>query len=81
MLNSQQVLQIHPSDNVLVALQNISAGTIVSHQQHAYTLIEDIPAKHKFFLQDMQVGEPVIMYGVLVGKTLQPVKAGSRMRT
>ena len=81
MLNSQQVLHIHPSDNVLVALQNISAGTIVSHQQHAYTLIEDIPAKHKFFLQDMQAGEPVIMYGVLVGKTLQPVKAGSRMRT
>ena len=81
MLNSQQVLHIHPSDNVLVALQNISAGTIVSHQQHAYTLIEDIPAKHKFFLQDMQSGEPVIMYGVLVGKTLQPVKAGSRMRT
>ena len=35
MLNSQQVLHIHPSDNVLVALQNISAGTIVSHQQHA----------------------------------------------
>ena len=81
MLNSQQVLQIHPSDNVLVALQNIAAGTIVLHQQDAYTLIEDIPAKHKFFLQDMQSGEPVIMYGVLVGKTLQPVKVGSRMRT
>jgi len=81
MLNSQQVLQIHPSDNVLVALQNIAAGTLVLHQQHAYTLIEDIPAKHKFFMQDMQSGEPVIMYGVLVGKTLQPVKVGSRMRT
>jgi len=81
MLNSQQVLQIHPSDNVLVALQNIAAGTIIFHQQQAYTLIEEIPAKHKFFLQDMQSGEPVIMYGVLVGKTLQPVKAGSRMRT
>jgi altronate hydrolase len=81
MLNSQQVLQIHPSDNVLVALQNIAAGTIVFHKQQAYTLIEEIPAKHKFFLQDMQPGETVIMYGVLVGKTLQPVKAGSRMRT
>jgi altronate hydrolase len=81
MLNSQQVLQIHPSDNVLVALQNIASGTIVLHQQQAYTLIEEIPAKHKFFLQDMQSGEPVIMYGVLVGKTLQPVKVGSRMRT
>ena len=81
MLNSQQVLQIHPSDNVLVALQNIAAGTIVFHKQQAYTLIEEIPAKHKFFLQDMQSGEPVIMYGVLVGKTLQPVKVGSRMRT
>jgi altronate hydrolase len=50
MLNSQQVLQIHPSDNVLVALQNIAAGTIVFHKQQAYTLIEEIPAKHKFFI-------------------------------
>lgn len=81
MLNSQQVLQIHPADNVLVALQNIPAGTTILYQENTYTLLEDIPAKHKFFLQDMQVGEPVIMYGVLVGKTLQPVKMGSRMRT
>jgi hypothetical protein len=28
MLNSQQVLHIHPTDNVMVALQNISAGAI-----------------------------------------------------
>ncbi len=81
MLNSQQVLQIHPDDNVLVALQNIPAGTTILHQNNAYTLLEDIPAKHKFFLQDMQAAKPVIMYGVLVGKTQQPVKAGSRMRT
>jgi tagaturonate reductase len=30
--------------------------------------MEDIPAKHKFFMQDMQPGDEMIMYGVLVGK-------------
>ena len=81
MLNHSSLLQIHPADNVLVALQLIPAGSTVQHQDKSYTLIEDIPPKHKFFMQDMQIGEPIIMYGVLVGKTLQPVKKGSRMRT
>lgn len=81
MLNTTPILQIHPADNVLVALQLIPAGTSVQHQHETYTVIEDIPAKHKFFISDMQAGESIIMYGVLVGKTLQPVKKGSRMRT
>ena len=34
-----------------------------------YILQNDIPAKHKFFTQDMHAGDKVIMYGVLVGKT------------
>ena len=42
---------------------------------------ENIPAKHKFYMQDMQPGDEVIMYGVLVGKIQLPVKAGNRMST
>lgn len=72
-------LAIHPSDNVLVALHDLSAGTVITHQGITVTLAEAIPAKHKFFLQDMSPGSSVIMYGVLVGKTLQAVSRGSLM--
>ena len=44
-------------------------------------LAADISAKHKFFEQDMQPGEKVIMYGVLVGTVQQFIPAGGLMTT
>jgi altronate hydrolase len=75
------VLKINEQDNVLVALQDLDKGTVVSHAGREITLQEVIPAKHKFYINDMQPGEEVTMYGVLVGKVQFPVKAGSRMST
>jgi altronate hydrolase len=79
MQEKSKVLLIHPSDNVLVALEDLSAGSVITYHGIAITLAEDIPAKHKFFLQDMPTGNSVIMYGVLVGKTLQATSRGSLM--
>lgn len=76
-----RVLKIHPADNVLVALTPLVAGEHISFEGNSYTLSEAIPAKHKFFMRDMQAGEELVMYGVLVGKLKVPVKAGSRMST
>jgi len=75
------VLKVHPKDNVLVALTNLSKGEIISFENNDYELQEDIPAKHKFFMQDMQTGDAIIMYGVLVGKAQHTITRGSRMST
>jgi altronate hydrolase len=75
------ILQIHPSDNILVALKNLQAGETLDHNGQMYTVTENIPAKHKFYMQDMSVGAEVIMYGVLVGKTEKHVFTGSRVTT
>ena len=61
-------LKIHPDDNVLVALQDIAAGTAILLGEDRIILPHYVAAKHKFFLRDMQEGESVIMYGTLVGK-------------
>ena len=61
-------LRIHPADNVLVALQDLPAQTVVEFENQTLVLPEAIPAKHKFFLQDMAPGAEVTMYGGLVGK-------------
>jgi len=79
MMNS--VLKIHPADTVLVALKNLSAGSIVQYNGVDYTINENIPSKHKFFIQDERSGSEIIMYGVLVGKTRMDVAAGSRLTT
>ncbi len=77
----QAVLKINVKDNVLVALASLSKGVVIDYNGQEYTLLEDCPAKHKFFLQDMPPGEEVIMYGLMVGKIQVPVKKGQRMST
>ncbi|MBD1428793.1 UxaA family hydrolase [Sphingobacterium litopenaei] len=74
-----KVLRIHSDDNVLVALKDLAAGESVFFEGTEYVLKEEIPAKHKFFMQDMQPQDEVKMYGVLVGKIQFPVLQGMRM--
>lgn len=76
-----KVLKIHPEDNVLVALTGLEKGTTVSFEGTEYTLQDDIPAKHKFFMNDMHAGDEVMMYGVLVGKTQNDIPRGGRITT
>lgn len=77
----QRVLKVHPSDNVIVALQDLAKGETVNYNGTAYTLADDIGAKHKFFEKEMFAGDEVIMYGVLVGKAQTTIPAGGLMTT
>jgi len=76
-----KVLKVHPRDNVIVALTSLSKGETISFEGVDYLLPEEIPAKHKFYMQDMKTGDEVIMYGVLVGKAQMNIAKGSRMST
>jgi altronate hydrolase len=80
--NGQQLfLQIHPSDNVLVALTNLPKGALIQHNDVELVLRDAIPAKHKFFMHDLKAGSAVMMYGTLVGKIVEDVSQGSLMTT
>lgn len=74
-----KVLHIHPEDNVLVALKDLKKGEEVDFRNDIYQLKEDIPAKHKFFMCDMEQYAEVRMYGVLVGKVQDQVQVGMKM--
>src|SRR6185503_10000835 len=74
-------LKIHPDDNVLVALKDLAPGTQVSSNGSSFELNEMVAAKHKFFEHDMNSGDDVIMYGVLVGKLQSNVFKGQAMTT
>src|ERR1700743_2080318 len=74
-------LQIHPKDNVLVALQDLKAGTEVDFEGDKITLTADIAAKHKFSLVELQPEDEILMYGVLVGKATQHIPKGGPIST
>jgi altronate hydrolase len=76
-----KVTKIHPDDNVLVALTDLSSNEIVEYNGDAYTLRNRVPAKHKFVTKDLQPGDEIIMYGVLVGKAETEIPKGGRITT
>jgi len=77
----QTILKIHPNDNVLVALQNLSKGQNIEFDGENILLQEDIPAKHKFYIHSLPKETSIVMYGLLVGKLTMDVEAGVRMST
>ena len=77
----QKVLKVHPADNVLVALSDLQKDEVIDFDGGRWLLQDNIPAKHKFILEDAEEGSPVIMYGVLVGKTKMRVKKGGIIST
>lgn len=74
-------LQIHPKDNVLVALQDLSAGYTIDFQGTKITLVNAVKAKHKFTIQEMVKDQEVYMYGVLVGKINYDLQTGELIST
>ncbi|MVM31577.1 altronate dehydratase [Spirosoma sp. HMF4905] len=76
-----RVLKVHPGDNVIVALRNLSAGEHVEFENDTYELPYAVGAKHKFVTEDRQPGDPITMYGVLVGKATQPIRRGEPITT
>ncbi len=78
---SRKVLKLDPRDNVIVALFPLQAGETVSCDGHDYTLVENVPAKHKFAAVDLDPAADIIMYGVLVGKASQKISRGQLLST
>jgi altronate hydrolase len=75
------VLQLDSSDNVLIALRDLRAGERIAFSSREYQLVTDVPAKHKFVTADIPVGGDVVMYGVLIGRAREPIRAGEAVTT
>jgi altronate hydrolase len=76
-----RVLKVHQDDNVVVALTNLSKDETISWNGDQYQVQENIPAKHKFVTENLDAGDPIFMYGVLVGKAQSPLKKGQLIST
>ena len=74
-------LVVHPSDTIIVALQDLEPGTIIQVQDNEYTIKELIPHKHKFAAQDFSKGDLLTMYGVTVGAATEDIPKGCAITT
>ena len=74
-------LQIHPKDNVLVALRDLPESSEIEYAGKTIVLKQTVKAKHKFTIAPMSQDSEVFMYGVLVGKLNQDLDAGVLIST
>ena len=76
----KSVLQVSPQDNLLVALKDLGEGEQVQWDKGDLTVAEKVPAKHKLTISDLSKGDPVYMYGVLVGEDHQGHLTGQKSK-
>ncbi|MBV9341674.1 MAG: altronate dehydratase [Acidobacteria bacterium] len=72
----REILRLDARDNVLIALRDFRKGEQVHVSDQFCTLASDVPAKHKFAVQDLSPGAEIVMYGVLVGRARESIRKG-----
>ena len=72
----QSFIKINPADTVVVCLQPIAKGTVISVDGKDITVNQDTPAGHKVLLTDTAEGVDIIKYGYPIGHARVDLKAG-----
>jgi altronate hydrolase len=67
-----RLIRIHPSDDVLVAVEAFPRGGAAL----GVRAVEDIPAGHKMALRDIASGENVLKYGMPIGRATAFIPKG-----
>ncbi|MFH6988906.1 UxaA family hydrolase [Flavobacterium collinsii] len=81
MATQKKLIKVHPTDNVAVALVNLSAGEVIDFEGSAVTVESDVKMKHKIAMVPFNVGDRIVMYGVLVGKASAKIEKGGLLST
>ena len=76
-----KILKIHPKDNIVVALFDLKEGEILNLEDKKISLKTDVNKKHKFALKNLNKGENIYLYGVVVGKAIRPIKKGEAINS
>ena len=74
-------LRLHPMDNLIVALRDLPAGTLLHIDGQTVQLRQTVHAKHKFTLDPTPAGTSLYMYGVTVGTPIVSLPEGSVITT
>lgn len=76
------ILVVHPRDNVGIALKAIAAGeAVVARGKEMFSALEAIPASHKVALRNIGEGEEIIKYGETIAVSTQSIKKGQWVHT
>ena len=81
MSNPVNILQIHPDDNVCVAVQQLPANTHIETAGVSFTLKTDVRLGAKLALRAIACGEKIVKYGEPIGSATQDLQVGDYVHT
>lgn len=71
-----KIIKVNSTDNVAVALTNLIEGEVIPFEGNNIKILTNTKAKHKIALQKFELGDRIIMYGVLVGTANSVIEKG-----
>jgi altronate hydrolase len=71
------VIRLNPSDDVVIACQEVPAGTPLA--QERLTVRDAIPAGHKIAVRNIAASEPVRRYNQIIGFATKPISPGEHV--
>ena len=71
------VIRLNPSDDVVIACQEIPAGTPLVEE--GLTVKDAIPAGHKIAVRSIATGESLRRYNQIIGFATKPISAGEHV--
>jgi len=80
-----QALVIDPQDNVANLIGPGEKGAEVrcriegSQEPVTVTLVDDIPPNHKFAFSDLKAGDPIVKYGLVIGRASAAIARGAHV--
>ncbi|EPF20593.1 D-galactarate dehydratase [Cedecea davisae] len=74
-------IQIHPRDNVAVALVDLPEGETITFGQSEFSLPQPVARGHKFALRALAADENVVKYGLPIGHTLSTIAVGEHLHS
>lgn len=75
--NRAEWLQVHPEDNVVVAVDRIPQGADV----HGVVARQPIPAGHKIAIVEIEAGQHVVKYGFSIGIASRKIAPGDHVHS
>lgn len=74
---------LNPADSVATATVNLGAGKemryVIEGREQRLTVLQDVPAGHKFALRDIHPADHVYKYGEIIGRALVEIKPGEHV--
>ena len=73
---SDDIIALHPNDNIGVSRRNLSADEYISINGAIVRISEDIPVGHKVALTAIAAGDKILKYGAAIGSATAAMEIG-----